>query len=275
MEIIYSLVFSLFGFNFDPMSPARKEIRYFNQELSANIRTYQGLHRQMSYAEHGNSALRPVIFVHGSPGSKDAWYSFLLDTKLRTKFHLLAVDRPGYGLSSPGETETSVRKQAEDVWKIMGQNKSGKKAILIGHSYGGAVIAKIAMDHPDEVLALIFVASSVDPKLEETRFIQYIGNFWGIRSIIPDFLRVCNEEILALKDDLAGMIPQWQKIKSDVHIVHGAEDDLVPVANAAFIKKHIPATQIKSENIIKEMNHFIPWHKAETIKSILYGADTL
>lgn len=273
MEIIYSIVFSLFGFNFDPMSPARKDIQYFNKELTGKIKTYQGAHRKMSFAEHGNSSLRPVIFVHGSPGSKDAWYSFLLDTKLQAKFHLLAVDRPGFGLSEAGTTETSVKKQAEDVWKIMNQNKSGKKVILIGHSYGGAVIARIAMDHPDKIESLIFVASSVDPKLEETKFIQHIGNIRGIRSLIPDFLRVCNEEILALKDDLEKMIPEWTKIKAEVHVVHGEQDDLVPVENVTFIQKLLPGNQIKSINIIKGMNHFIPWHKAETINSILYGVD--
>lgn len=255
------------------MSPARKDIQSFNKELPGNIKFYAGVHRKMSYAEHGNPSLRPVIFVHGSPGSKDAWYSFLLDSKLQKQFHLLAVDRPGYGLSTSGETETSVRKQAEDVWKVMGENKSGKKAILIGHSYGGAVIAKIAIDHPEQVESLIFVASSVDPELEETKFIQKIGNIWGIRSIIPNFLKVCNEEILALKEDLQKMIPFWSKIKADVHIIHGEEDDLVPVANVNFIKKHVHANQLKSAVIIKGMNHFIPWHKSETIKNVLYGVD--
>lgn len=248
----------------DPMSPARKQIDNFKKNHSNQMGVHQGLHRKISYAFAGSPANRPVIFVHGSPGSREGWYSFLQDEKLISRFHMIVPDRPGYGDSGGGISEPSLARQADDLWSLLSLNTSGLSPILIGHSYGAPLVAKMAMEHP-EIHALILVSGSIDPDLEDDQFIQKLGRLWGIRSLIPDFLRVCNEEITALKEELLRKDFDWNKIKTKVYAIHGSEDDLVPKENVDYLKKNIPGSEVI---MIKE-NHFIPWNNPDSITGLL------
>ncbi len=264
LEIAFLFILTLMSCTENPMAPARKEIEIFKKNHTSQMSIHQGVHRKISYAFAGNPAKRPVIFVHGSPGSREAWYAYLLNKDLTENFHLLAPDRPGYGDSGKGISEPSLKKQSDDMWSLMSLNTSGLTPILVGHSYGAPVIARMAMDRP-EVHALILVAGSIDPDLEDDMFIQKVGRLPVIRSLLPDFLRVCNEEITALKPELLKTDFDWKKIKSKVIAIHGKEDDLVPFANVDFLKRLIPETEI----ITLKTNHFIPWNNSSSITDIL------
>lgn len=260
------LLLPLIFYACNPMAAIEKDIEIFEKEYKDHIETIQGINRKISYAWTGNPSAQMLLFVHGSPGSRKGWSHFLLNKNLQSRYFILSVDRPGYGNSGGGKTELSVKKQSDDIRELLKLNKSRTRPILIAHSYGGPVIAKMAMDYPEEIGGLIFVASSVDPDLEETKLIQHIGALWGIRNIIPDDLRVCNEEIFALKPQLKEMVQDWHKLQSiPVAIIHGDKDELVPVENVLFLKNHLTDKQIIHINIIPGMNHFIPWERPETI----------
>ena len=56
--------------------------------------------RSLGYTEYGASDGKPVLYFHGYPGSRIGWPTFDPDdsaAKLRAR--IIAVDRPGYGLS--------------------------------------------------------------------------------------------------------------------------------------------------------------------------------
>jgi len=57
-----------------------------------------------------DSNLPTVVFLHGSPGSSQDFYDFLLDSTLHSKANLIVVDRLGYGYSDFGNAETSISK---------------------------------------------------------------------------------------------------------------------------------------------------------------------
>lgn len=61
--------------------------------------------RQLCYAEYGDPDGKPVILVHGTPGSRLYWKSFP-GFPFRSDLRIIAPDRPGYGLSDwkPGRT---------------------------------------------------------------------------------------------------------------------------------------------------------------------------
>lgn len=61
--------------------------------------------RQLCYAEYGDPDGKPVILVHGTPGSRLYWKS-LPGFPFRSDLRIIAPDRPGYGLSDwkPGRT---------------------------------------------------------------------------------------------------------------------------------------------------------------------------
>lgn len=249
----------------NPMKSIKTDIATFRAIDPPHFVTYQTKHRKMSFAWNGDVTKRPLILVHGSPGSWEAWAAFLQNPKLTENFHIIAVDRPGYGESSAGTSERNLGHQADDIVEALQFNKSGLPALLVGHSFGGPVIAQIAVNHPAKIAGLIFVASSVDPELEDIKWYQHLGTWWPFRVILPTDLRVCNEEIYALKPELEALAKGIPQISVPVIIIHGDEDPLVPVENVGYLEKKIKADLVVETSILQGMNHFVPWKAPQVI----------
>ncbi len=242
---------------------AKKEFQNSPNPISFHYYSYKG--KKVHYAEIGNPNLPTLLFIHGSPGSWDAFATYLKDTLLQKEYHMIAVDRLGYGYSGFGHKEESVGIQAEVFKQLLTTSSNGKKTILIGHSYGGPVIARLAMDYPEKVGGLLFLAASIDPDLEPKKWIQEPATWLVFRWMIPKALVVSNEEILALKNELTLMLPMWDKIKAPSIFIQGEKDVLVHPGNAKFAEKKLINTHLKLI-MLPEQNHFIPWTMPDTVK---------
>ena len=219
----------------------------------------------MRFAWSGDPTKQPLLFVHGSPGSFEAWAEFLVNKNLQEKYHLIAIDRPGYGGSGDDGVEPSLQKQSEEIFSALEFNKSGLKAIAIGHSYGGPVIARMAMDHPEKIGGLIFIAGALDPQLEHTKWFQYPATWRFFRWVLPRELTVCNDEVMALKSDLELMLPLWKKITAPSVLIQGEDDPLVMPGNLQFLKTHLTNSQIAKATMVKGLNHFVPWNRPDLV----------
>jgi len=210
-----------------------------------------------------------VLFVHGSPGSLSAFIGFLADTALTNQALVITTDRPGFGHSNFGIGEPSLEKQAFALKPIVEKYKNNRPIILIGHSLGGPVIARMAIDYPNLADGLIFVAASIDPQLEpnETWFRAPFASPF-LSWILPRSFRASNEEIYQLKPQLEDMLPLWKEIKCPVIVIQGQKDSLVPAGNADFAKKMLINAPV--ELLVKEdMNHFVPWSNPELIRQAI------
>ena len=219
--------------------------------------------RNIHYVTVGDTNKQAVLFVHGSPGSWDNFLEFLSDTTLHMDFYLIAVDRPGFGKSGDGKPERSLKQQAAAINAVL--SKENTSAILVGHSYGGPVITRMAMDLPNYADGLILVAASVDPNLEKTKWYQIPVHYKIFSWILPGVLYSTNEEIIALKKELYEMTPSWKIITQPTSIIQGGNDNLVPPGNADYAKKMLVNASISMIKI-DDMNHFIPWNRADLIK---------
>lgn len=262
---------------------SQKEVNehFANQKYKPTQHQIEVNGRTISYAEIGNDILPVAFFVHGSPGSWSAWEGFFKDSLLLTKVKMVAVDRPGFGYSGLGKgekllTEQSkylrpiIEKFANDFEKIKEDTifKKKRKIILIGHSLGGPVIARMAMDYPQLIDNLIFVAASNSPELEPARWYRFIGDFILFRYLIPKSFRASNREILYVKPELEKMLPLWKNISQKSIIIQGDKDVLVPYQNAEFTKKML--VNAEAQIIMKkDMNHFVPWSNPELIKDAI------
>lgn len=248
----------------------REITRYFEQvPVKPRFHTYRQHNRLIHYAEIGADTLPLVIFVHGSPGSWDAFIDFFRDSTLYTKVHLLSVDRPGYGKSDYGEPECSVAEQAALLAPLLNRSITARKPILVGHSMGGPVIARMAMDYPDHVGSLILVAPSIDPQLEKQEWYRSVGNWGLVRKWLPTEFDVSNQEIRPLKNELAKMLPLWKTIHIPVTVIQGDADDLVPPANAAFAKRMLITAPVDIV-WLPGVNHFIPWSHPQVIRQAIF-----
>jgi pimeloyl-ACP methyl ester carboxylesterase len=193
--------------------------------------------RSIHYASLGADTLPMVMFVHGSPGSWDAFIGFFKDSLLLGKVRIISVDRPGFGKSNLGKPQRSLKTQAASLVPILETNRSATRPILVGHSLGGPLIARVAMDYPQLVGSLILVAPSVDPALEPKEWYRKVGDFLLVRPLLPAEIDVSNQEILPLRGELTRMLPGWKTLTLPITVIQGEKDQLVPAANADFVKR--------------------------------------
>lgn len=107
-------------------------------------------------------ALPPLVFIHGASGNlKDQMVP--LRPFLEGKAEMLFVDRPGHGWSARGGQENATPSgQARTIAALMDRLAIGK-AIIVGHSFGGAVTGALALERPDKVAGLVFLSAASHP----------------------------------------------------------------------------------------------------------------
>jgi pimeloyl-ACP methyl ester carboxylesterase len=226
--------------------------------------------RRVRYVDVGRGPDKPlVVFIHGSPGDWRGWADYLTDPELTKRAELIAVDRPGFGGSGAGVVERSLVQQARDIAPLLDKAASGRRVVLVGHSFGGPLAIRLAMDNGSKITDLVILAGSIDPAMEHTAWYQYPADWPAISWMLPDVLVVTNREIRALKDELVAMLPLWPRVTQRVTVMQGGKDDLVPLENADFAQKML--THATSVNIVRipEMNHFLPWTRYAQVKAVI------
>ena len=101
--------------------------------------------------------LPPMVFIHGASSNlRDQRLAF--EKPLKGRGRMIFVDRPGHGYSERGGPEYKTpAKQAEAIATLL-DKLSINKAIIVGHSYGGAVTAAFGVLFPQKTKGLIFLA---------------------------------------------------------------------------------------------------------------------
>lgn len=101
------------------------------------------------------SAVRPVVLVHGA--FHGAWCWAGLQAELdRRGVPSFAVDLPGHGVST--EPLTDLHGDADAVTRVL-ERMGTDDVVLVGHSYGGAVISQA--DLAGQVGRLVYLAAIV------------------------------------------------------------------------------------------------------------------
>lgn len=233
--------------------------------LRAEIAVGAPLLATVSYLHAGDSGGIRVILVHGTPGSATAWSDYVLSPPPGTE--VLALDRPGFGLSGPTGAMTSLADQAAAVLALMPAD--GRPVLLLGHSLGGPIVARVAADHPERVAGLVLLAASMDPDLETIHPMQYVGAWGLVKPLLPRMLRNANAELMALKPELQALAQALPRITAKVVIVHGTRDKLVPVANVSFMQAHLTGARCVKTVLLEGQNHFLPWNSEATVREAI------
>ena len=106
--------------------------------------------------------LPPLVFIHGASGN-------LLDQMLpfrpllEGRAEMLFIDRPGHGWSErgPGANDTPAG-QAGTIAALM-DAYGMEKAIIVGHSFAGAVLTSFGVLRPERLEGLVFLAPASHP----------------------------------------------------------------------------------------------------------------
>lgn len=220
---------------------------------------------RVSMLRKGDAEGRRVIFLHGTPGSANGWARVLAGPPAGVEY--VAVDRPGFGASTPPDAITSLGTQAAAIAPLLVE-RGGGWPILVGHSLGGPIVAQVALDNPGRVGGLVVLAGSFDPALEHVYLVQHMGEWPGIRSVLPRALRNANRELMALKPELEALGARLPTLRCRVAVIHGTEDAQVPYANVAFLRARLRDARL-SVRTLAGNDHFLPWNQQPLVEEAI------
>ena len=203
-----------------------------------------------------------IVFVHGTPGSFTTFMHYMNDSLMQEHFHMISVTRPGW-VERNAEKVPSLDEQAAALEPLLRMDRSGKGTILMGHSYGGPVIAKTAMEYSELVSGLVFVATTGDPELSGPRWYNRLAVVIP-RFILGSGLKGANAEIMPLRPQLESILSGWEELEMPVLIVQGDRDRLVNPRNAEFMQRMLVNAEV-TYMWREGQGHFVLWEEAELI----------
>lgn len=108
--------------------------------------------------------LRTIVFVHGFGGKAEQWQyqmqKFAMDNRV------VAFDLRGHGLSNKPTSGYDMPRLQLDLEAVLAQLKVSAPFVLVGHSFGGAIVTEYAINHPENVEKLILIATAGQFKLK-------------------------------------------------------------------------------------------------------------
>jgi non-heme chloroperoxidase len=133
-----------------------------NQEARRPAMTTNGT--QIYYKDWGKG--RPVVFSHGWPLSADAWDDQMLFLA-EHGYRVIAHDRRGHGRSSQPWNGNDMDTYADDLAALL-DKLDVKDATLVGHSTGGGEVARYIGRHGTSRVAKAVLIGAVPPIMLKT-----------------------------------------------------------------------------------------------------------
>ncbi|MBI2953397.1 MAG: alpha/beta hydrolase [Chloroflexi bacterium] len=223
---------------------------------------------------------RNIIFVHGSGGNRAAWP---FQARYFSQHHnVLAVDLPGHG---PGVARRpSTLREFVDFIDSLIREKPLAEPILVGHSLGGAIVLRLALDNPAAIGGLVLVGTGarlrVTPALIEalkTDFEAALATI-GACSFSPQAPEKMVEKALVemrksgpelLLGDFAAcdgfdVIDELPRLSLPTLIVVGRDDRLTPVKYSEYLNRAIAGSQLE---IIDGAGHMVMLEKPDAFNA--------
>jgi len=230
-----------------------------------SVRVGGSLNTEISFLRSGDPKGVRIILVHGTPGKAEGWSDYLLDPPVGCE--VVALDRPGFAQSGPSRPVHDLTGQAAAVAALLPED--GRRAVLLGHSLGGAVVAQVAVNWPERVASLVFLAAALDPALERVHALQRLAERQPFQTLLPRSLRHSNHELLRFQEELEALAPQLHSVEAPTVVVHGTHDDLVPYANVYYMQHMLCSVARMHIETVDGGDHFLPWNAQATVRRAL------
>lgn len=170
--------------------------------------------RRLGYAEYGAPDGRPVLFFHGAPGSRHI-HADMAEAVTRRGIRLIAVERPGYGLSDP-QTGRSMLDWPGDV-AVLADALGITQLAIIGFSMGGAYALACAYRLPARVtgVALAGALAPLDIPGVTEGMSPMVSGLYALARSNPDELKNTFAAVApspaALVEAMTASLAEWDK----------------------------------------------------------------
>jgi pyruvate dehydrogenase E2 component (dihydrolipoamide acetyltransferase) len=235
----------------------------------------------------------PLVLLHGFGGDRLAWNGIVAElSRLR---RTIAVDLPGHGEAAGWPRTPDARACAEALCESL-DGLGIARAVLVGHSMGGAVAGIVGLLRPDLVERLVLLApGGFGPQMNvpllrryaamtgEDEIVEVLSQFFAPGARLPEALpRLVAEqrrdarlrrsfaaivEVLA-KGEGQGTLPLEDLAAAPfpVSVVWGTEDRVVPVSQA------VEAPAVFARHLLPGVGHMPHMEAPDTVTRILAQA---
>lgn len=142
---------------------------------------------RLHYRRTGDPARPAVLVLHGATSNLEEPHMALAKT-FRDE-HMIWLDRPGLGWSQRPAGNWSPQREAALIADFL-DALDVPSATVIGHSWGGAIAMRLAIDHPARVDGLVLVAPALSAWIGRAAWFN-AASFWPLigpaisRLIVP------------------------------------------------------------------------------------------
>lgn len=221
-------------------------------------------------ASIGSDTLPMLLLIHGAPGSLWGYMNLMDDEDLQKHFHIVSVDRVGYGKSRLKKRRfvTSIATQANALLPVFNLNKSDEKVTVLGRSYGAPIAAKLVSMVPEKVKELIMVSPVIDPEKEKFYWFSKWGRNSFIQLFLPGDFNTATAEKYSHSEELKKLLPVWQNLHVPTTVIQGGNDWIADPSNIDFAKKHIRSKRAQYI-FLYNAGHMITYTHLAMIKEML------
>ncbi len=228
-----------------------------------------------------NPRYPPLVLAHGAGGSHLSWPPQL---RRLPRADVIAPDLPGHGRSE-GQGRASVRAYAEDVLALL-DALALPRAVIVGHSMGGAIAQELALRAPQRVAGLVLLGTGsklpVAPQLlpalleaPEPTVAQLMDWAWSVQT--PDALKQQGAQLMlalpsqVLHDDFAACSVfdargDVTRIAAPTLVVGASDDRMVPLKFSRTLAESLPQAELV---VLEGAGHMFPLERPQELADVV------
>jgi pimeloyl-ACP methyl ester carboxylesterase len=210
-----------------------------------------------------------LLFIHGAGGNNRVW-----EYQLKFFENAIAVDLVGH---DGGVGKGTIDEYVEEVKRFCDE-KSLRNIVMVGHSMGGAIVQKFALDHPEYLEAIVLVCTGaklkVIPIISDTikrnyaQLTELMKEFASSHKTPIEIRKRAAEEMTRTSPEVAyrdfeacdkfNVMDRLEEIRLPTLIICGLEDQLTPVKYSEYLKSNIPNSRLE---ILTDAGHMVMLEK--------------
>lgn len=225
----------------------------------------------------------PIVLVHGAGGDHLHWPS---EIRRMEEMDVYAIDLPGHGRSEGGSIR-DVSEYAEVVSRWM-ENAWVDKAVLVGHSMGGAIAQTTAIKNPEKITGLVLVSTGMklpvnaellealkDGEKQEEAVRKIVG--WSfMRGTDEKILSEAEKQLLRNREGVLygdylacskfDLREKVGEINTPTLSVCGEKDIMTPIKFSEGLQEQIRGSKME---IVPETGHMLPLENAQGLAKLI------
>jgi len=220
---------------------------------------------------------RNLVLVHGAGGSHLDWPASL---RRLSEANVYTLDLPGHNRSE-GTGRSSVAAYRDFLLAFL-DVLGLEKAVVVGHSMGGAISLDFALHYPDRLAGLILVGSGARLRVAPAILTGILSDFEATVDLILDYAfgpgateqlkRLGRQRLLktppqVLHGDYAAcdafdVMERLGEVHCPTLVIGGTADRLTPPKYAIYLRDHIPGAELV---LVDAAGHMVMLEKPEIV----------